>query len=395
MTVPGAIGFAATNLGLAVLLSFGLAGEALAQPFNMPVGVTSVSRDTYWLHMVIFFITVGIGVVVFGLMFYSMIFHRKSRGHQPAKFSHNTRLELAWTLAAFLILVVMAWPATVVLIDLYDTGGEDLAIEVRAYQWKWQYKYLDSDWQSDLQQDGQPRAQLSFFSNLATSADEIRNKASKGQYYLLEVDQPLVIPVNKKVRFLVTSNDVIHAFWIPDFAIKRDAVPGVINDIWTQVDQTGVYRGQCTELCGKDHGYMPIVVNVVEQAEYDAWYASMLEQQRQERELTSREWSAEELYARGEGVYAKHCAVCHQVNGLGIPPVFPGLRDSPLVRGDKTGHIDIVYNGKAGTSMQAFREQLNPVDMAAVIHYERHAWGNDSGDVTTPLDIVDFARTQE
>ncbi len=366
-------------------LFFLLSTQSLALEFNMPVGVTDVSRETYWLHMVIFYVCVAIGVVVFGAMFYAMIFHRKSRGYKPASFSHNTKLELFWTAISALLLAGIAWPATGTLIKLYDTGGEDLIIEVRGYQWKWQYKYLDES--RDVQ--------LSFFSNLATSRDEIQGRTSKGEHYLLEVDEPLVIPVGKKVRFLVTSNDVIHAFWVPDFSIKRDAVPGFVNDLWTRVEEPGIYRGQCTELCGKDHGFMPIVVHVMAQEEYDSWYANKLEEQRQIRELTEKTWTAEELYARGEGVYLTYCASCHLPNGQGVPPVFPALRGSEMMLSDRDWHINIVYNGKAGTAMQAFREQLSPVDMAAVIHYERHAWGNNAQDVTIPTDILEFARANQ
>lgn len=378
---------------IALALSI-LSSTTLALELNMPIGVTEVSRDIYRLHMLIFFITVAIGVVVFGIMFYSMVFHHKSRGQEPAKFRHNTKLELFWTIVATLILVVLAWPSTVVLIDLYDTGGEDLTIEVKAYQWKWQYKYLDKNWEVGLGSKDKPDPQISFFSNISTSRDEINNKAVKGEYYLLEVDEPLVIPIKKKVRFLLTSNDVIHAFWVPDFAIKRDAVPGFVNDIWTRVDTPGIYRGQCTELCGNLHGYMPIVVNAVTEDEFNAWYAKKIEQQNQEKEILNKDWTAEELYARGEDVYLKVCAVCHQPNGQGLEPVFPALKGSPMVAQSKEDYIDIVYNGQAGTAMQSFREQLNPVDMAAVIHYERNAWGNNSGDVTKPVDIVEFAKKQ-
>ncbi len=353
-------------------------------PFNMTQGVTSISQEAYWLHMAVFWITVGIGLVVFGVMFWSMIFHRRSPDRQPATFDDNKALEITWTVAAFLILVVMAWPATMTMLKIGDTSDSDLTIEARGYQWKWQYKYLDED----------RNAQVSFFSNLATPAGEIENRQTKGEYYLLEVDEMLVIPTHRKVRFLVTSNDVIHAFWVPDFGIKSDAIPGYINERWVRVEQPGIYRGQCTELCGRNHGFMPIVVRAVEAAEYDQWYAQKLAQQKEIDALSQQEWTAEQLFSLGEEVYVKHCLVCHQANGQGVPPAFPSLVGTEMVLTDKEGHIDIVYNGKAGTAMQAFGVQLNPVDLAAVIHYERHAWGNDSGDVTTPLDILKFAQKQ-
>lgn len=368
---------------LLAIITLSACGMKMDQ-FNMPVGVTAISREVYGLHMTIFLITVVIGIIVFGAMFWAMYFHRKSRGVSPATFHDNTRLEWGWTIAAALILVAMCWPASVTLIKIYDTSESDLTIETRGYQWKWQYKYLDED----------RNAQLSFFSNLATSMGEIENRETKGQYYLQTVDEPLVIPINKKVRFLVTSNDVIHAFWVPDFSIKADAVPGYVNELWTIVDEPGIYRGQCAELCGQNHGFMPVVVRAVEQEEYDTWYADKLADQKRTDELLKQEWTPEQLFARGEEVYNKVCLVCHQANGQGLPPAFPSLVGADMVLNDKQAHIELVYNGKVGTAMQAFKEQLNPVDLAAVIHYERHAWGNDSGDVTTPLDILKFEKTQ-
>ena len=230
--------------------------------YNLRVGVTDISRQVYDLHMLIFSICVAIGVVVFGVMFYSVWAHRKSRGHEAAQFHHSTKLELLWTFIPTMILVVMAVPATQVLVQMYDTGGEDMTVEVRGYQWKWQYKYLDEDYNRSF----------SFFSNLATPFSQISNRQVKTDTYLLEVDRPLRIPTNRKVRFLITSEDVIHAWWVPDFGIKRDAVPGTINDLWAIVPEPGIYRGQCTELCGQDHGFMPIVVEVLPEEEFDAWY---------------------------------------------------------------------------------------------------------------------------
>ncbi len=367
----------------AALGAFG-AGAADADALNMPEGVTQISRSIYGLHMLIFWICVAIGVVVFAAMLYSMIAHRRSRRPEPARFHENTRLEIFWTIVPFAILVAMAVPATSTLIDVYDAGEPDLTIEVRGYQWKWEYTYLDANLEEEF----------SFFSNLATPADEIRNRSAKGRNYLLEVDEPVVIPTDRKVRFLLTANDVIHSWWVPELGIKRDAIPGFINDVWAQVEEPGVYRGQCTELCGKDHAFMPVVVDAVAPEAFDDWYDERLARAERRRELTDKEWSAEELYERGEGVYTAFCAACHQPNGQGVPPAFPSLVGAPTVTGPKAGHIDIVYNGKRGTAMQAFAGQLDPVDMAAVIHYERHAWGNDSGDVVTPQDIIDFASEQ-
>ncbi len=351
---------------LGALLSLLAAPLAIADELNMPVGVTPISESIYDLHMTILLICCFIGVVVFGVMFWSIIHHRRSAGHEAAKFHETTRLEIAWTIVPTLILVVMAIPATQVLIDMYDTGGEDMTVEVRGYQWKWQYKYLDDDYNNTF----------SFFSNLATPQDEIQNRSAKGEHYLLEVDKPLRIPTNRKVRFLITAEDVIHAWWVPDFGIKRDAVPGILNELWTVVDKPGVYRGQCTELCGKDHGFMPVVVQVMEEAEFDAWYAEEVESAAKRQEALSKTFTHEELMAEGEQVYATFCASCHQANGKGVPPVFPSLVGTEVVTGPRDDHIKLIIEGVTGTAMQAFGKQLDAAQLADVTLYVRHAWGN-------------------
>ncbi|MGI9324005.1 MAG: cytochrome c oxidase subunit II [Pseudomonadales bacterium] len=354
-----------------------------ADELNMPRGVTEISHQVYDLHMLIFSICVVIGVVVFGAIIYSVLQHRKSLGAVPATFHESTQLELAWTIVPTLILIGMAVPATSVLIDMYDTAGEDMTVEVRGYQWKWQYKYLDQD----LNQS------FDFFSNLATPKEEIEGRSAKGEFYLLEVDKPLRIPINRKVRFLITAEDVIHAFWLPDFGIKRDAVPGMLNELWTIVPEPGVYRGQCTELCGKDHGFMPIVVEALPEAEYDAWYAEQIKAAEVRKAALSKTFSNEELMAEGEQVYTTFCASCHQANGQGIPPVFPTLVDSAVVKGSQEEHIEIIFNGVPGTAMQAFGKQLDAAQIAAVTHYERNSWGNAMGDVTQPRDVLRVAES--
>jgi len=343
--------------------------------------VTNISHAVYDLHMTILWICVAIGVVVFGVMVWSIINHRRAAGHEAAHFHENTKLELAWTIIPTLILVLMAIPATQVLIDMYDTGGEDMAIEVRGYQWKWQYKYLDEN----------NNNAFSFFSNLATPKDEIEGRSAKGEHYLLEVDKPLRIPTNRKVRFLLTAEDVIHAWWVPDFGIKRDAIPGMLNELWTVVDKPGVYRGQCTELCGKDHGFMPVVVEVLEEAEFDAWYAEEVANESIRQEALSKTFTAEELMVKGEEVYGTFCASCHQPNGQGIPPVFPSLVGTDVVTGPRDDHIRLVINGGAGSAMQAFGKQLDAAQLAAVVHYERHAWGNNADDMTQPRDVLELS----
>ena len=360
------------------LVSLLVSGLAWADELNLPVGVTDISREVYDLHMLIFEICCVIGAIVFGIMFWSFVHHRKAAGYEAATFHENTKLELAWTIVPVFILVGMAWPATIVLNKMYDTGGEDMNIEVRGYQWKWQYKYLDDDFNQTF----------SFFSNMSTSQDEIQNKSSKGEFYLLEVDKPLRIPANRKVRFLVTAEDVIHAWWVPDFGIKRDAVPGMLNELWTIVKEPGVYRGQCTELCGKDHGFMPVVVEVLEEAEFDAWYAEEVASEAIRKENLSKTFTEEELMAEGEQVYATFCASCHQANGQGVPPVFPSLVKSPVAIGPRDEHIRMVIEGVNGTAMQAFGKQLDAAQLAAVVHYERHSWGNNAGDITQPRDVI-------
>ena len=361
------------------------AAGASADELNMTPGVTEISRSIYDLHMLIFWICVAIGVVVFGAIFWSVIHHRKAAGQEPAKFHESTRLEIAWTLVPTLILIAMAWPATQTLIAMYDTGGEDLTVEVRGYQWKWQYKYLDDDFNSTF----------GFFSNLATPKDEINGLAAKGEHYLLEVDEPLRIPINRKVRFLITAEDVIHAWWVPEFGIKRDAIPGILNELWTIVPEPGVYRGQCTELCGKDHGFMPIVVHAMEEAEYDAWYVERLQMEEARMAALSKTFTPEELMAEGEQIYTTYCSSCHMPNGKGVPPVFPAIDGSAIAQGPREAHLDIVVNGKVGTAMQAFGRQLDAAQIAAVLHYQRHSWSNSTDDVTQPRDVIEYIEGQE
>ncbi len=347
---------------------------------NMPRGVTPLSREIYDLHMLILWICVAIGVVVFGIMFISMYLHRKSRGVRPAQFEHNTTLEIVWTLAAFLILVAMALPSTLTMVRLYDHRDAELDILVTGYQWKWKYEYLGED--------------LSFFSSLLTPMDEVQNEMPKGEYYLLDVDEPLVLPVDKKVRFLITAADVLHSWWVPALAVKQDAVPGFINEAWAVIEQEGVYRGQCAELCGRDHGFMPIVVHATNEAQYQDWLAERKEAAARERALRDTVFTKAQLMERGERVYAKNCVACHLPNGAGVPGVFPSLLKGSMATGPLQEHLDSVVNGVAGTAMAAFGAQLSEADIAAVVTYERNAWGNDTGDLVQPIDVVRFQQGQ-
>ena len=345
---------------------------------NMPKGVTDLSQSIYGLHMSIFWITVVIGIVVFSVMFWSVIFHRKSRGAKASEFHESTLVEIIWTTIPFIILVVMAIPATKTLIEVYDADNAEIDIKITGYQWKWQYEYLGED--------------VSFFSNLSTPREEILNQRTKTENYLLQVDEPLVVPVGTKIRFLITAADVIHAWWVPALAVKKDAIPGFINESWTNINEPGIYRGQCAELCGKDHGFMPIVVDARPMDEYKAWLAEKRAEAAKVRELTQKDWPMAELMVKGEEVYNKVCAACHQPNGEGLPPMFPALKNSPVAieRDQITKHIDVVVNGVKGSAMQAFKDQLSEVDIAAVITYERNAWGNETGELITPKDILDY-----
>ena len=349
---------------------------------NMTRGVTETSLEIFNLHMLIFWICVWIGVVVFGIMFWSLFKYRKSSGAVAAKFDDNFWLEIGWTVAATLILVVMAIPSTQVLVKAYDDSEGEINIMVTGYQWKWQYKYLEDN--------------VAFFSNLATDDEAIHNRMPKGELYLREVDEPLVIPINTKIRFLITGNDVIHSFWVPDFAVKQDAVPGFINTAWTNVPKPGIYRGNCTELCGINHAFMPVVVRAVEKEEYTAWVAEKIALAEVEKLLAEIEWTKEELIERGEKVYTKNCVACHQVNGKGIPPVFPALDGSNIVMSDTSRQIEILMEGVGPSyAMQAFGKQLGEVDIASVITYTRNAWSNKEkgdGKEVTPKDIVEYKK---
>ena len=348
---------------------------------NMREGVTQVSRDVFELHMLIFYICVAIGAVVFSVMFYSLFRYTKKRNPNPSTFHESTKLEVAWTIIPFLVLIEMAVPEAKTLTEIYDDAEGEINIQVVGYQWKWEYKYLEDD--------------INFFSNLSTDQDEIYNLVPKGENYLLEVDEPLIIPVDTRVRFLITANDVIHSWWVPDFAIKQDAIPGFINTAWTRAEETGIYRGNCTELCGKNHGFMPVVVKVVEKDEYNDWVLAKKEEAIKLAALTEKEWSLAELTERGEGVYQKNCVACHQMNGEGLPPIFPALAGSDIVMFDKDRNVEILMEGVQGAAMQSFANQLSEVDMAAVITYTRQAWGNaenGDGEYVVPSDIVEYKK---
>ena len=402
--------------GIAVLMGWSMTTLAFAEyRLNFQDPVTEVARDIYSLHMLIFWICVVIFVLVFSVMFYSIFKHRKSKNYKPAKFSHSTTVEIIWTIIPFFILVAMAIPATQVLIKMEDTTKSELTIKITGYQWKWGYEYLDG-------------SDISFFSTLATPRNQIdqfdpNTREELGENYLLETDNHLVVPSGRKVRALITANDVIHAWWIPAFGAKKDAIPGYINELWFNVEEgkEGIYRGQCAELCGKDHAFMPIVVEVVTGEQFDAWIAaggsfdgveglastddsseSVAEavgefvesvvtpveasEEPVAETVSAKTFTKEERMTKGQEV-ASSCLACHGSDGKGMPGVFPAIAGSAIATGPVDDHINIVMFGKAGTAMAAFGNQLNDEEIAAVITYQRNAYGNDTGDVVLPTDI--------
>lgn len=363
--------------GIAVCALMLMPAAAWAEnQYNMSLPVTAAGHAAYDLHNLMTIVCLVIFVIVFAVLGYSLYFHRKSRGHKAADFHESTGVELAWTIVPFLILAVLAVPATKALINLRDTAEPDITIKATGYQWKWGYDYIKGDGEG-----------IRFMSVLATPQAQIKGQEPKGEHYLLEVDNPVVVPVNKKIRILTTANDVIHSWAIPAFAVKQDAVPGFIRDAAFRADKEGIYRGQCSELCGKDHGFMPIVVEVVSSEKYAAWVEEQKKKMAAAAGDPNKVWTLDESKAHGEKVYAANCVVCHQANGKGIPGAFPALDGSKIATGAKEGHINIVVNGKPGTAMAAFGKQLSDSDIAAVITYERNSWGNKSGEVIQPSEI--------
>lgn len=366
---------AARCVSAALAAALASANASAAWDLNLPVGVTPISREVYDLHMLILWICVIIGVVVFGAMFIAIVLHRKSAGRQAAQFHHSTFAEILWTIVPVLILVGMAIPATKTLVSIDDSSAADMSIKVTGYQWKWRYEYLDED--------------ITFYSNLAPSSRAaIYTDPAEAENYLLEVDNRVVLPVGKKVRVLLTAGDVIHAWWVPALGMKKDAIPGFVNELWVKIEEPGVYRGQCAELCGKDHGFMPIVVEAKEEADYRQWVADMRAEQEAQRTAAERRWTKPELMAEGESVYTQTCAACHRADGSGVPGTFPPIAGSGVATGDLDEHMDVVLNGRAGTAMQAFGATLSDAQLAAVVTYQRNAFGNDTGDVVQPASIT-------
>ena len=360
-----------------LLLSVLSAASASAGEVNLPPPVTTIAEQIYDMHTLMLLICLVIFIAVFGVMFWSVYAHRKSKGAVAAHFHENTAVEIAWTVIPVLILLGMAYPATRTVIAMKDTSNPDITIKATGYQWKWGYDYLKGEGEG-----------VRFVSAMSTPLEQIDGRAEKGENYLLEVDNPLVVPVGKKIRLLLTAQDVIHAWWVPAFGVKQDAIPGLIRDTWFRADKEGIYRGNCAELCGKDHGFMPIEVHVVSAEKYAAWIQGQQTQSAQMAEDPEKVWTLDELRARGEQVFAANCAACHQANGKGVPPMFPALEGSEVVLGPTSLQIETVLKGRPGTAMAAFGGQLSDTDLAAVITFTRNAWSNSAGDAVQPAEVL-------
>jgi len=360
-------------------------GGPRVNQLNIADPVTRIAADQHWVHWFLMVICAVIFVLVFGVMFYSVWKHRKSKGFKPATFHESTSVEIAWTIVPFIIVIGMALPATRMVVEQKDTSNSDITIKATGYQWKWGYDYLKGEGEG-----------ISFLATLSTPREQIddrqfpdaRSKREANPTYLMEVDNALVVPVNKKIRIVTTANDVIHAWMIPAFGVKQDAIPGFLRDTWFKAEKVGVYRGQCAELCGKDHAFMPIVVEVKSEEDYRTWVEGKKKEMLAKQDDPNKEWQQAELQARGEKVYASNCAACHQASGKGVPGNFPALEGSKLVLGPQEGQIEILLKGKAGTAMASFK-QLSDVELAAVMTYTRNAFGNKAEDgIVQPKEVL-------
>ncbi|MGH8703870.1 MAG: cytochrome c oxidase subunit II [Burkholderiales bacterium] len=360
----------------AAVLGLGFCGVALALEWNLQPAGSKLAAEIHGLHENVMILVTVIFVGVFGFMFYACYAHRKSKGHKAEQFHENTTVELIWTVIPAVILIVIAWPTTRIVVAQKDTSNPALTIKVTGYQWKWGYDYISGEGEG-----------ISFISTLTTPRDQIEGRAPKGENYLLEVDNEMVVPVGKKVRILTTAGDVVHSWWVPAFGAKQDAIPGFIRDLHFKAEKTGTFRSQCVELCGKEHGFMPIVVRVVPQDEYSKWVGGMKKALAAAADDPGRQYNIDELKQRGERVYAANCVACHQASGKGMPPAFPALDGSKMVTGPVKDQITLVLEGKAGTAMAAFDKQLNDVELAAVITFTRNNWSNKTGEFIQPGEV--------
>jgi len=348
-------------------------GPAVNQ-LNFAAPATKIMQEIHWLHWMMLVICVVIFIGVFGVMFYSILRHRKSLGAKSASFHESTTVEIIWTVIPLLIVIGMALPATKTVVAMKDTTNSDITIKTTGYQWKWGYDYIKGEGEG-----------ISFLSTLSTSREAINNLAPKSNTYLMEVDNEMVVPVGKKIRMITTANDVIHAWTIPAFGVKQDAIPGFVRDAWFRADKIGVYRGQCSELCGAQHAFMPIVVNVVSQEDYTKWVEQKKKEMSSSADDPTKVYALDEQKERGAKVYAANCAACHQPNGKGAG-AFPALDGSKVVNGAKEGQYNILLNGK--NAMPKWAGVISDGDIAAVMTYTRNAWGNKTGDLVQTQDIV-------
>lgn len=361
-------------------------GRPVDYQLNLQMPVTKIASEINDLHTWMMVVCLVIFVAVFGVMFYSVFKHRRSLGHKPATFHESTAVEIAWTIVPFLIVIVMALPATKTVVAMKDTSNADITIKATGMQWKWGYDYLKGEGEG-----------ISFLSSLSTPRSQVGEPgiaptAPRGVNYLMEVDNEIYVPVNKKIRIVLTANDVIHAWMIPAFGVKQDAIPGFVRDTWFKAEQIGVYRGQCAELCGKEHAFMPIVVNVVSDADYSAWVAKEKKKMAALADDPSKVWTIDELKIKGEKVYATNCVVCHQANGKGVPNAFAALDGSAVVTGPKADQVNVLLHGqKSGkfpTEMPAWK-QLSDSDIAAVITYTRNNWSNKAAEnIVQPAEVL-------
>ena len=370
--------------GLAHAVSDMPGGPRVLQ-LNLGEPASAIARGQIYIHDVLLWVCVVIFVLVFGVMFYSIFAHRKSKGHKPADFHESTSVEIAWTIVPFIIVVALGAIATGDVVAQKDTSNSDLTIKATGYQWKWGYDYLKGEGEG-----------ISMLSMLATPREQIedrnypdaRAKREKNVTYLMEVDNPLVVPVGKKVRIITTANDVIHAWMVPALGVKQDAIPGFVRDTWFKAEKTGIFRGQCAELCGKDHAFMPIVVEVKSEADYKTWVDGKKKEMLAKQDDPAKEWPVADLQARGEKIYAANCVACHQPTGKGVPGAFPALDGSKVVLGPQDAQIDLLLKGKAGTAMASFK-QLSDTELAAVLTYTRNAWSNKAEDnIVQPKEVL-------
>jgi cytochrome c oxidase subunit II len=354
-----------------------LPGGPKVNQLDLHAPITKIGEQQVWLHNFMLIVCLVIFVAVFGVMFYSIIKHRKSVGHKAANFHESVAVEIAWTVVPFVIVIAMGAMATRTVVAMKDTSNADLTIKATGYQWKWGYDYLKGEGEG-----------IGFLSTLDVSHREMSNsgKPPPTDDYLLKVDNPLVVPVDKKVRIVTTANDVIHAWMVPSLGVKQDAIPGFVRDTWFRAQKTGDYFGQCAELCGKEHAYMPIHVKVVSQADYAKWVDGKKKEMAALADDPSKEWKLEELVARGEKVYAANCAACHQASGKGAGPI-KALDGSALVLNDPAGQIKVLLNGAGNGAMPAWK-QLSDTEIAAVITYTKNSWSNKTGKLVQPAEIV-------